>query len=82
MKRTPEQEAARRERQARTAAHPKCFCGNVAAFGQAMCGLHLREHEERAEEARQRHYLLDLIDEAETVDDLKGVLRDIVGRLG
>lgn len=38
MKRTPEQEAARRERSRREATFPKCPCGNVAGVGETYCG--------------------------------------------
>ena len=37
MKRTPEQEAARKERSHREATFPKCPCGNVAGLGQTYC---------------------------------------------
>lgn len=37
MKRTPEQEKARRERSARDRALPKCRCGNVASLGYSTC---------------------------------------------
>lgn len=38
MKRTPEQEAARKERSRREATFPKCPCGNVAGVGETYCG--------------------------------------------
>jgi hypothetical protein len=37
MKRTPEQEAARRNRSWREHSFPKCQCGNVAGLGQTYC---------------------------------------------
>lgn len=38
MKRSPEQEAARKKRQAETRAMPKCKCGNVVKKGTTQCG--------------------------------------------
>lgn len=43
MKRTPEQEAARKERRRREATFPKCPCGNVLGLlaqenGETYCG--------------------------------------------
>lgn len=53
MNRTPEQEAARRERRRREAAFTKCPCGNVAGFEQTFCGA-CRLARERAEDERDR----------------------------
>lgn len=58
MKRTPEQEAARKERRRREATFPKCPCGNVIGLlaqtaGETHCGA-CRPAIERAEEMADR----------------------------
>lgn len=37
MRRTPEQEDARKQRQWETSQHTKCRCGNVAKMGKTQC---------------------------------------------
>jgi hypothetical protein len=46
MKRTPEQEEARRRQQAASLAQPKCRCGNVLGLGAKLCGRCERAHAE------------------------------------
>ena len=58
MKRTPEQEAARKERRRREASFPKCPCGNVIGLlaqtaGETHCGA-CRPAIVRAEEMTDR----------------------------
>lgn len=48
-KRTPEQEAARKERRRREATFPKCPCGNVAGVGQTHCSACRAANEEANE---------------------------------
>lgn len=49
MKRTPEQEAARKERRRREATYQKCPCGNIAGVGETYCGACRPAVEEKSE---------------------------------
>lgn len=55
MKRTPEQVAARKERQYQTSLMNKCSCGNVASVGEPLCGRCKDEsfHREKVEELKE-----------------------------
>lgn len=69
------------ERAARERTFPRCadaHCNNVAGRDQTLCGAHRRVQEEKLAQRDAREAAGDLLDEAETVEDLRDWLRSRV----
>lgn len=64
----------REERSRREAYFPRCACGSVARKGEAQCGRCRDRDNEKA-------VLIDGINGAESVDDLRPILITVVERL-
>jgi hypothetical protein len=73
------------ERQRIARSIPRCSvagCNQGRAMDSDMCGTHRRDHEAYLETCSDRQSLVERIYEAETIDDMKSILVDIVEKLG
>jgi len=82
IQRTPEQEAARKERQRQSRLAPKCeHCNQTAKLDSPLCGSCDRKQQDR----RTKEYeFLDMrvgVDNATTVVDLKSVMLELIDKL-